>query len=275
MRLDGAVFRIIIHFILHFSMVVLFLAGWLACQLNPTTANTAASQPFSAQSQQYQRKACVRDTLCVSLQLLYPIFKGGNPGVADAINQSVQRAMLGYAFWADIPNLPFQVALDTAMRRMETTYRQTLADTPDYDNIWENKVDGRVVFQNNKYLSVALSGYSFTGGAHPNTFVTMTTYDLSTGLAVPVAAMVQDTGMVIKLLEAAFRKDKNIPANEATREHLLVEHFALPANAVVEATGIRFFYNPYELAAYVYGPTDVLLTWEQLGNTTQRERWLE
>jgi len=37
--------------------------------------------------------------------------------------------------------------------------------------------------------------------------------------------------------------------------------------------GVRFIYNPYEVAAYAFGQTDILLTWAQLGTLADKSKW--
>lgn len=47
----------------------------------------------------------------------------------------------------------------------------------------------------------------------------------------------------------------------------------MPLNFAVTTEGVEFYYNPYEVAAYVFGPTDILFTWEQLGRLADKARW--
>jgi hypothetical protein len=44
-------------------------------------------------------------------------------------------------------------------------------------------------------------------------------------------------------------------------------------HAGIVREGIRFLYNPYDVASWAVGRTDVLLTWEQLGALAERTRW--
>jgi Protein of unknown function (DUF3298) len=101
------------------------------------------------------------------------------------------------------------------------------------------------------------------------------TYDLATGKRVGITEFVTDTTAVVKMLEQAFRKDKQVGEKENIADHLLIPQMMLPINAGLVQEGIRFYYNPYEIAAYALGPTDVILTWEQLGALADRKKWIK
>jgi hypothetical protein len=48
---------------------------------------------------------------------------------------------------------------------------------------------------------------------------------------------------------------------------------ALPSNVCIIKEGVRFVYNPYEIMAYAYGMSDVVITWEELGKLADRAKW--
>jgi hypothetical protein len=41
----------------------------------------------------------------------------------------------------------------------------------------------------------------------------------------------------------------------------------------VVADGVQFLYNPYDVASWAVGRTDVLLTWQELSGKADRTRW--
>jgi hypothetical protein len=49
----------------------------------------------------------------------------------------------------------------------------------------------------------------------------------------------------------------------------------MPMQWCVVPEGVRFIYNPYEIAAYALGQTDITLTWAQLGSLADQKKWLE
>jgi hypothetical protein len=47
----------------------------------------------------------------------------------------------------------------------------------------------------------------------------------------------------------------------------------MPMMYCLVSEGVRFIYNPYEVAPYAVGQTDILLTWEQLGKLADKSKW--
>jgi Deacetylase PdaC/Protein of unknown function (DUF3298) len=254
------------------SPLLFVLVGWFACR---STSADYLSHPFAFSAKRFHYKSCIRDSVCATMTFAYPVFSGGNPAATDLLNQAVETNLRSFAFWANVPNIGFETALDTAAHRMEKALRATVAEDVRYATPWVNKVDGRIVFQNKRYLSLSLDNYSFMGGKHPNTFVHLATYDLNTGRSIPVVDMISDTTAVLRLLEQVFRSTKDIGPEENLKNYLLVDRLPLPDNACIVSEGVRFHYNPYEIASHAFGPIDLLLPWEQLIQLSEKQRWLE
>jgi hypothetical protein len=253
---------------------LLGLAALLLCAACNQSAPSKPDSTLKADTQTYTQRTCVRDSTCLNVNFSYPVFAGGNPAVAESINAALQKSVAGYAAWDTTYELPLRAALDAGNSRLLESFKAYAkeVDLPQ-DISWENELKAEVIHQNAKVLSVQMAAYIQMGGAHPSTSYELLSFDLSTGKVIPPATLVKDTTALLPILEAAFRKDKEIPADQTTAEHLLVPRFPMPQNAALVKDGIRFFYNPYEIAAYVYGPTDVLLTWEQLGALADRKLW--
>ena len=84
--------------------------------------------------------------------------------------------------------------------------------------------------------------------------------------------------LVAKLLEKPFcelKKDEQ-GATPALSDLIFQDmKFGLPQNIAVVKEGVRFYYNPYEFTAYVYGDFDLMLTWAQLGGLVKKEAFLD
>ncbi len=40
--------------------------------------------------------------------------------------------------------------------------------------------------------------------------------------------------------------------------------FTLPENFALRDEGLAFYYNPYDVAPYAMGPTEIVLSWEEI-----------
>jgi hypothetical protein len=268
----------------HMKHIILVAAGavalFISCKNDPPAASiakTATGGPFTVKYEEYHAKKCVRDTICSTMDLTYPVLQGGSSAaVLQAVNDST-LALVRVLAGAN-PRLPVPQAFDSAQLELYGLLDEQLQLQPDAPPAgYAREVTGRAVWQTDRYLSYELNSYGYTGGAHPFSFVGLMTYDLSTGKALTLPQIVRDTNALRPLLEAGFVDAKKEFDPEVKLKDILFEPdrpLALPLNFCVVDKGVRFYYNPYEVAAYAYGPTDILLTWEQLGAVAERSQWL-
>ena len=68
------------------------------------------------------------------------------------------------------------------------------------------------------------------------------------------------------LVEAAFRAQRGLSADaafDAAGFQFPENSFTLPENMAFGADGLLFYYNYYEVAPRVFGPTKVVIPWER------------
>lgn len=247
------------------------LAGLLlqtACQPN---ASAPAKAPLTAQPSTFTKKTCgAQPEQCASIELKYFEFAGGEATVATAVNDSIRHFML--ASVGGNHALPFKTALDSAAAEFAKGYFEGGSEIPVFI-----EANTTVLLQNSKILSLALSENSYQGGAHPNSATILYTFDLSSGKVAGITDLVKDTTMLLPLLEAGFRKAKEMKPGETLADYLYPDLKSLPLSqfVCVVPAGLRFFYNPYEVGPYAIGSTDITLTWEELGKLADKSRWIE
>ncbi len=149
----------------------------------------------------------------------------------------------------------------------QKNYLDFKKDFPDAPGCWEVALEGDTVMVSSKIIAYKLDHYSFTGGAHPNSFLSFHVFDGKTGEEKDMKAYVSDSVALLKIVEAAFRKLENLTPDVNLEEagYFLADHkFFLPANYIFTRQGIRFFYNPYEIAAYARGPIEFTIPYQEL-----------
>lgn len=126
-------------------------------------------------------------------------------------------------------------------------------------------------------LTVELEESAFTGGAHGDYGATLRSFDLRTAKPIPVTALVSDTAALVPLLESGFvlAKADSGAAPPPLADLLFpeVKRLPVPPHVGVVPEGLLFLYNPYEVAPWAVGRTDVLLTWKQLSTLADAGRW--
>ncbi len=223
-------------------------------------------------------KKCVQDTVCAELKLSYPVLSGGtNPAVTQAINDSLLSFV--YMVIGGDPAMPLPQAFDSAVWNLYYMLQEQVDMSPDFPMGFSSELNSKVLWQNSKLVSVEMATYSFTGGAHGNYGSALNSFLLSNGKSVQLTDIVQDTAALRPLLEKGFVAAK---AEEGGETYTLVElifpenlPLSMPMQWCIVKEGLRVTYNPYEVAAYAVGQTDILLTWEQLGSLADSKKWLD
>jgi len=229
-------------------------------------------------SRQFSKRHCVDEAkgLCAEFIISYPVFSGGNMATAVALNKSVQNYVLSAV--GGNGQSTFSQALDTAGQQFIQMFVDDLSDIPEISMGYSTEISDTVPFLNAKVATIQMDGYAFTGGAHPNPFGSLVSYDLSKGAKpLEITDLVSDTNAVRPALEKAYKVLKGLKETDPLGELVYpeIKQLPMPANVGVAAEGIRFFYNAYEVAPYAVGAADVLLTWDQLGGLADKAKWME
>lgn len=126
------------------------------------------------------------------------------------------------------------------------------------------------VYQTERMLSVCGSYYSYTGGAHPNTWQLGWNFDLEDGVFFEAELLCDDAelqGAVVEeiLRQAAVPQENGyVPLEMYWEDHEdIIANWSSYAVTFDEA-GMRVVFSPYELAPYAAGPQEFLLTYDWL-----------
>jgi len=257
------------------ALAVFCAFTFLFCKSKDNTPKKA--DPMKAESSLFSKKHCVNEAngQCAEFTISYPIFSGGDSVTVLMLNKSVQAYVLSAV--AGNGQLPFAQALDSAGWQFIEQYTEALKETPDMPMGFSTEITDTIPFMNSKVVTIQMDGYAYTGGAHPNPFGLLVSYDLSNHVKpLEITDLVRDTNAVRPALEKAYKLSKGLketdPLSEVTYPDLV--QLPMPSSVGVATEGIRFFYNAYEVAPYAVGASDVLLTWEQLGALADRDRWM-
>ncbi|RIV26750.1 DUF3298 domain-containing protein [Fibrisoma montanum] len=168
-----------------------------------------------------------------------------------------------------------QTDLNKAATLLAASYDSMANDIGALGGCWELQTKGDTLHANSKILSVKLSAYAYTGGAHPNSSTSLYTFDRTTGKPLSLTDLVTDTTALLGIVEKAFRKHQDLlpQYNLEERGYFLRDgKFFLPANVALARDGLLFYYNPYEIAAYAVGPIEVTVPYSQL-QTVLNDDW--
>jgi Protein of unknown function (DUF3298)/Deacetylase PdaC len=127
-----------------------------------------------------------------------------------------------------------------------------------------------VRYQSDRIVSFTFEVSFFSGGLHPQYASVNQSFNTATGAKIRLAdVLVPGYGpRLTRIAENAFRAVKGIKPGMTLHDAGYVffknDTFALNDNFWIGPKGITFFYNPYEIASYAMGTTELLLPYAEI-----------
>lgn len=210
-----------------------------------------------------QSGPCVQDSLskqCIEYNVEYPKITGMvTDMVMEKINENIKSNIFDYAFISEKPE-----SFESLISELSQEYTGILKDVPEYKASWSMEINSDIIYQDTSFISVASTIYSYTGGAHPNAYQVYRSYDLKTGKAITLSDILK-VGFEDNInasAEIEFRMLKEIPPSQALKEKgYFFENgkFQLNDNFAIINKSLIFYYNPFEIAPFAIGPTELEL----------------
>ncbi|MDZ7315871.1 MAG: DUF3298 and DUF4163 domain-containing protein [candidate division KSB1 bacterium] len=191
----------------------------------------------------------------------YPHFYGN--AAADSLNRFVKELIVVHTL-----NEPADVEIEDAAQWFVDQFREYIIKS-DYSQNWELKISIDVIYQSPKVWTLRLDTYRFTGEAHGNSYVELIVFDPRNGQRLLPEDFTdrREALLLQQVAESKFREQHQIPADASLEETgfwFEEDQFYLTGNFGVTKEGFLFIYNPYEIAPYALGRTELLITWEEL-----------
>lgn len=198
-------------------------------------------------------------------------------------NDKLKEGILKEIFPSDMKLEEPQKMVDKLVKRLLDDNGYTLSskhltgkDTLETDrssaltrNLYEN-ISTRVLYQNDLVLSYVVASDSYSGGAHGMYSFAFLSFDKATGKPIHESDLFQDTPEISeqlsKLILNQFFKDYDAKDIEELNEKAVMYLSKDAAelnnnNFIITETGIKYCYNPYEIAPFATGVLYVNLPW--------------
>ncbi|MCB9081627.1 MAG: DUF3298 and DUF4163 domain-containing protein [Lewinellaceae bacterium] len=247
--------------LLGFSCLFLLL---ISCRKKDVVNPGATPSPLKIGSYSFQRgsEGCQGDsTYCATFEVSYPLIEGGNPAAVKAINDTilhyVKTALISGEADMPVDEVSLEALADTFLQNY-----QTFGQEFEFAGAWTLSTTGKVLYSSGEVLSVELDNYSYTGGAHPNSYSSLLNFDPKTGKLFQLTDFITDMEKFKQLAEKSFRAVRELDPNATLNEQGFFwdGDFQLPANFAIQQNGIYLYYNTYEVGPYVVGPTEFVLS---------------
>lgn len=252
-----------------------------AAARTPVSVASPAPPPLDVADTTVTAQRCVTASSCAEVTLAMPrLLVRPATNASDSTALAAVVASLGDSLRLLTglqPGQSLQQRADLLVVQLERALRRQRRAVPQWDGGFSRDIRARVLWQSPAVLTVEVVESAFTGGAHGSYEASLRSYDLRTGHRIPITAVIPDTAAIVPLLEQGFARAKADPGASppplATLLFPEVQRLPVPVHFGIVADGVQFLYNPYDVASWAVGRTDVLLTWEQLSGKADRTRW--
>lgn len=196
---------------------------------------------------------------CTHVKLAYPVLSGGEKEGRDKLNHEIRD----FAF----RNMDDSIAKDGEgwAAAFFTEFKQFGSQIP---AAWDESRDIQVIANTPRVFSLSMEMEGYSGGAHPNTRTDYRSYDPKTGKRYELGEWFKkgyETPLQA-LGEKAFRKARHLSAEVDLNDagFTFDQGFQLNDNYAATPEGLVFYFNPYEIASYADGPTELVIPYSDL-----------
>lgn len=171
----------------------------------------------------------------------------GNTNASSLINETLENTIVS-ALQIGNTEGPSPKSIEESITTFNEEYNHFITDFPDSSQHWEAQIDGEVIYQSTEIISMALTSYINTGGAHGNLSISVKNFDALTGNLISNKNLFKDLNGFKKVALPYFKeiaKEKEIG--------LEADSFKLPQNIGYTDEGIILLYNAYEIAPFSTG----------------------
>jgi len=196
------------------------------------------------------------------ISINYPKARG-TQSVADLINTTLQNYIVNQTNLTEdsLTNL----TIDDAVKQFDKAYINFKSDFPDNAQQWEALIDGEVTYHSPEVISIVISTYLDTGGAHGNTNVKFFNFDSQTGKLFSKKELITNIDGLSKLVQSRLKDEIEANAdNEPLEDLFFGKDFQLPESFGYSDEGLIILYNPYEMASYAQGIVEFTIPFEDV-----------
>lgn len=206
--------------------------------------------------------ACIsEEENCAFISIQTPFVREEGPR-GKTINQNIEKHILSLVDYQEMKNLG---SLEELAQRFIDDYQASAEEFQEYNIPWEASVEGSIVYNSPKLISLEYKTGLFTGGAHGYSSVSFLNLNPETG-EVFTNKELFNAGFK-NHAEKLFRKRNNIPEEgpiNSTGFFFEEDNFQLPKNIGFRKNKVILRYNPYEVASYAEGGIQLEIPLEEV-----------
>lgn len=184
--------------------------------------------------------------------------------VSETINKTIKDKIISLLIFDDevvVDNI------DDAISSLNDEFLSVKEKLPEDATRWEATINGKVIYETDKIITIDLETYEFTGGAHGYESSILLNFDVVKGELIQNEELFSSKEEFYNIAESTFRLQEKIPANVPINDTGFMfeeEVFTLPNNIGYTKKGLKLLYNTYEVGSYADGQIEVLLPYAEI-----------
>ena len=226
---------------------------------------TSCKKELSFENETFEEKSTIPcKNECPEITIEVPVAKNIKV-ISDSINKKVFSVIKEIVFFGEDSTKVNDY--QSLSKSFIATYEEMREKFPNDTFGWEAKIIGNVEFQSDSILNLKVDHYTFTGGAHGYQGYRSLLFNAKTGKAILNNQLFKNEKDFKAFAEKAFRAKYKIPAEaniNATGLMFENDKFQLPQNIFYTSEGLLLYYNSYEAASYADGPKEILFSYNEV-----------
>jgi Deacetylase PdaC/Protein of unknown function (DUF3298) len=209
----------------------------------------------------------IGDKNCAFIKINYPQFLSTDTVLNNYLNQqAINEALRNLNLNDSILAINIPTGIKDFFAEFINESKEFTATQP-----WDLEIIITPYGRYNNIFCLQASNYSYLGGAHPNGFSQYLNYNLDSLKPVQASDFIDiNNTTFVKLGASQFVKENDMQGERNLKDAGFFwgigedttkkeGEFYFNKNMFIKKDSLGFYYNPYEIAAYVYGPTTVTL----------------
>jgi hypothetical protein len=231
-----------------------------------STAATPAVLAFQMQTREMTYEDCVAGSEgCTYIRLDYPTVVEAPVGTAvEAVTEAIDSFLVAPFDQDELPT-----SVNALMARFLSDFAAFKASEPKSAQNWFLERKAFVLRSTPNLLSLSFSERSFLGGAHGLATVHYLNLDPVTGERKVLTDLLKEGTLpdATALAETRFRQVRGVVEGTTLKDAGFTfenDAFVLADNFALRDDGLAFYYNPYDVAPYSMGATEIVLRQDEL-----------
>ena len=251
------------------AVLLISLFSWNGCKQNTAPSNAAITVPEVEIMRFREHKGIDCDSIyedrtnCAYIDFDYPVVTAGTQALKDSVAKYINGYLVGILTGGSPEEDVKAATLEEGAKVFFATH-ETYKGSAVYGGFTASS-GSDVVRRDSQYLSIAISGDTYQGGAHGSQTSLFATFDAQTGHKLTWDDVVKDKAVMLALAERHFRKEREEIFKDGF-EFDEIFQFVLPQSFALIQSGIYLQYDPYEVGPYAIGSTELMVPFSEIGN---------